>query len=437
MGKKKNKRGTAAGCRITAGAPPATTIEIKEESLDASQSYFSQVPGFEPDSNLDFDQEFGRFASSQNIQPGSQAWREERTNAISHEITFHYSQKVESDDEKELPSSISKRDCDLRTYRNMCREAGLEPLDTIEGCVRNLKSVLINIVDYINAPRLNMPIKVWPPETFESFKRYTLHRDRCIPKDSARGTVLEPLLQVLRRGDAITRYEKHRGIAEQARRDCEDNRRREGRQSLSVVKEESESESRSPSPAVETTSNRHGRHPDLKEDESSPLRAKSARAVAKEEPCSPISEANEESDYDVISISDEESGPLSPSPSPAMRHKTPSPTRPPISFAPLPGSVFDIPSSCQPATKRESSPNSPQRGERAIPSSQKRIKRELSESPRKEYSHRVASDAVEDVNADTVSHKRQRMWEGEKAPIISFRTQSPGFERTPVIWLSP
>ncbi|KAI0489708.1 hypothetical protein F4859DRAFT_164262 [Xylaria cf. heliscus] len=200
---------------------------IKVEAFDASQSYFSQVPNFEPNDNADFDDEFGRFASSQNIVPGSQAWRQKRTDAIRHEMIFHYSQKVESDDE----DSIKGEDEDnvglseeekLKVFQNMCREVHLEPLDTIHGCVSNLKSVLVNIVDYIDARRNARPIKVWGPHEFEEFRRYTLGpRKRIDFKTAESGDgFLAALLQVLKPGNAAKIYQGRRDLAAIAREAC-------------------------------------------------------------------------------------------------------------------------------------------------------------------------------------------------------------------------
>ncbi|KAI3332038.1 hypothetical protein HD806DRAFT_178480 [Xylariaceae sp. AK1471] len=204
---------------------------IKLEPLDASQSYFSQVPNFEPDNKADFDEEFGRFASSQNIAPGSKAWRQQRTDAVRHEMIFHYSQKVESDDDDDDVKKEEENNLDpleekerqmLKTYQNMCREAKLEPLDTIEGCVANLKSVLVNIIDYINAKRNGKPIKVWPPHEFEAFKRYTLDPDRRFHMGTARegDGFLAALLQVLRPPNAADTYQHRRHRAAIAREDC-------------------------------------------------------------------------------------------------------------------------------------------------------------------------------------------------------------------------
>ncbi|KAI0543029.1 hypothetical protein GGR58DRAFT_5500 [Xylaria digitata] len=206
--------------------------QIKAEAFDASQSYFSQLPNFQPNDNADFEDEFGRFASSQNIAPGSRAWRQKRTDAIRHEMVFHYSQKVDSDDEDDtkeededdlgLSREEKERRRKLRIFQNMCREAKLEPLDTIDGCATNLKSALINIVDYIDAKRSGRPIKVWPPHEFEKFRTYSLSDGKRMDlKEAKRGDgLLVPLLQVLSRENAASVYQNHRDRAVVAREHC-------------------------------------------------------------------------------------------------------------------------------------------------------------------------------------------------------------------------
>ncbi|KAI1744186.1 hypothetical protein F4680DRAFT_284259 [Xylaria scruposa] len=194
---------------------------IKVETFSASQSYFSQVPNFKPDDKADFDDEFGRFASSQNIVPGSQTWRQKRTDAIRHEMVFHYSQKayIKEEDEYDLGLSDEEK---LEVFQNMCREVDLEPLDTIHGCISNLKSVLVNIVDYIDAKRNARPIKVWGPHEFEEFKRYTLSPKKRIDQRTAKSGdgLLAPLLQVLRFDNAARVYQGRRHRAATAREDC-------------------------------------------------------------------------------------------------------------------------------------------------------------------------------------------------------------------------
>ncbi|KAI0406090.1 hypothetical protein F4802DRAFT_559297 [Xylaria palmicola] len=222
---------------------------VKDEPFDASQSYFSQIPNFEPDVKADFDEEFGRFASSQNIAPCSKVWRKIRTNAIRHEMMFHYSQDYGSDGEgdvkEEDDDDLGRSNRQLWALQNMCREVGLEPLDTIDGCVSNLKSVLVNIIDYIDARRNARPIKVWDPSEFEDFRKYTLSPGKRIDLEEAKsgdGFVFA-LLQVLNCKDAALVYQSRRDRAVIVREDYV--RRVSGKmadqkpeQRLEVIKEE-------------------------------------------------------------------------------------------------------------------------------------------------------------------------------------------------------
>ncbi|KAJ8123053.1 hypothetical protein ONZ43_g905 [Nemania bipapillata] len=247
---------------------------VKLEAFDASQSYFSQLPDFVPDDAAGFDDEFGRFASSQNIAPGSQAWRQERTNAIRHEVIFHYSQRYASDDDSDddikkedkynmgLSRQERKRMSQLQVLQNMCREVKLEPLDTIEGCRATLKGVLVNIVDYIDAKRSGNPIKVWAPYEFEKFKRYTLSDEKRIDLEEAKSGdgFLVPLLQVLRSSKASTIYQDRRQRAVIAREDytsrvpSNNTNSLKKEERLSVIKEDPEASYRAPEQKSEVIS---------------------------------------------------------------------------------------------------------------------------------------------------------------------------------------
>ncbi len=101
----------------------------------------------------------------------------------------------------------------------MCREVGLEPLDTIDGCVANLKSKLVNIVDYIDAKRHGSAAVVWEPDKFEDFKRYTFAPDKRIDQKEARGGdgFLAALLQNLKGSNAAKTYRRRRDAAAIAR----------------------------------------------------------------------------------------------------------------------------------------------------------------------------------------------------------------------------
>ncbi|KAI0146419.1 hypothetical protein GGR57DRAFT_288733 [Xylariaceae sp. FL1272] len=178
----------------------ADAAKVKVEAPDASQSFFTQVPKFEADPQLSFDDEFHRFASSQNLKLGSKEWREQRTGAISHELKYHYSHCQNTDDEgKDVNEQQSPEQERLVIYQNMCLEAGLIPLGSIEACVTKLKGILVNIVDYIDYKRGLKPIKIWAPKDFYAFRAYSLDPRHRIDLETAKSDeFLAALLQRLR-----------------------------------------------------------------------------------------------------------------------------------------------------------------------------------------------------------------------------------------------
>lgn len=147
-------------------------------------------------------------------------------------MIFHYTQPADADDDdgikKEDDSDLNLPDWEkeqrlqLRAYQKMCQEVNLEPLDTIEGCLANLKSVLVNIPDYIDAKRNKKPIKVWAPHEFEAFQRYTLTPGRRMNlKIASRNSgFLVALLQRLVSKNAGNIYKRRMHEAIRAREDC-------------------------------------------------------------------------------------------------------------------------------------------------------------------------------------------------------------------------
>ncbi|KAI1804267.1 Caulimovirus viroplasmin-domain-containing protein [Daldinia bambusicola] len=168
----------------------------------ASQSYFDQFPDFAPDSSAPFEDEFSRFASSQGLESGSQEYRRQRTKAIRDELKFHYSSQPgdairDLQTIPEFPGRSLSESEKLDIYQNMCREIGVNSQDTIAGCRRALKGVLVNIVDYIDARRIGKPVKIWAWSDFRSFSVYSLQDDKRmdIREAKADGGFLSALLQ--------------------------------------------------------------------------------------------------------------------------------------------------------------------------------------------------------------------------------------------------
>lgn len=169
-------------------------MSIKEEPSDIpmSQSHFAKFDNFTPNDDVSFDDEFARLASSQNWVPGSQIYTQERTIAIRQELQLHYfsQSKLKGDELTEEEQ--------LRGYQSLCREVRIPERDTIAECKKDLKNTLVNIVDLIDARRVQKDVKVW--DDFESFRAYTLQDEHRINMHEAKqdGGYLASLLQRLR-----------------------------------------------------------------------------------------------------------------------------------------------------------------------------------------------------------------------------------------------
>jgi hypothetical protein len=169
-------------------------MSVKEEvsDLPMSQSHFAKFDNFTPNDNVSFDDEFARLASSQNWVPGSQLYTQERTIAMRQELQLHYfSQSKMAGDE------LTEEE-QLRGYQSLCREVRIPERDSIPECKKHLKNTLVNIVDLIDARRVQREVKVW--DDFESFRAYTLQDEHRINMHEAKqdGGYLASLLQRLR-----------------------------------------------------------------------------------------------------------------------------------------------------------------------------------------------------------------------------------------------
>ncbi|KAI0170004.1 hypothetical protein GGR52DRAFT_491732 [Hypoxylon sp. FL1284] len=198
-------------CQLLEDTPEPDEIIVKVEKVSAtmpppsSQSYFDKFPDFQPDVTSSFDDEFDRFASSQGLKCGSKDFRRERTKAIRDELRYHYSSQLSDTPEcaEDIPEltkeDLSKKET-LAIYQNMCREIGVDQGSTIAECRRQLKSVLVNIIDYIDARRVpGKKIVIWDWKDFAKFSAYTLHGNKRIDVEEAKadGGFLSALLQRL------------------------------------------------------------------------------------------------------------------------------------------------------------------------------------------------------------------------------------------------
>ncbi|KAI6081783.1 hypothetical protein F4821DRAFT_18016 [Hypoxylon rubiginosum] len=160
-------------------------------------SFFARFQNFIPNNSTPFDDEFGRCMSSQGIAPRTAKYRRQRTRAIRHEIKLHYSSQQPANDIS-LSQAERKQAQRLEVYQNMCRAVRLPAHATEKACVTALREVLVNIVDYIDAIRMERPVEVWTD--FAAFRKYTLSDDKRFDSHEARadGGFLAVLLRRLR-----------------------------------------------------------------------------------------------------------------------------------------------------------------------------------------------------------------------------------------------
>lgn len=202
-------------------SPSTVPVKFEDDAAlmppPASQSYFDQFPDFKPNATACFDDEFGRFASSQGIVSGSQEYRRERTKAIRDELKYHYSSQPNHvagtpQTIPELRKGDLTEEEKLDIYQNMCREIGVEPQEGIPECRRELKKVLVNIVDYIDARRVpGQKVEIWDWDDFEEFSEYSLqgHKRIDIHIAKADGGFLSALLQKIT-GNGPSRKKRER-----------------------------------------------------------------------------------------------------------------------------------------------------------------------------------------------------------------------------------
>ncbi|RYP10894.1 hypothetical protein DL764_000330 [Monosporascus ibericus] len=194
--------------------PPPPSAQPPSPVQPPPSSFFAQFPDFIPNDSTHFDDEFGRCMSSQGVAPRTTEYRRQRTMAIRHEIKFHYSSQQPSHD-----SSLSQVEREqahrLQIYQNMCRAVGLPVHATESACVAALRTVLVNIVDYIDAMRMRRPVEIWTD--FAAFRDYTLDDDKRFDSREAKadGGFLAVLLRRLRESRGGARKRKRNSVTEE------------------------------------------------------------------------------------------------------------------------------------------------------------------------------------------------------------------------------
>lgn len=114
-----------------------------------------------------FKQHWDEIAASQNLVPGSQAWR-----VWSRVRTVAGSRKL-----REL---FFDGRLELQGFQTLCRRVGISsPADAIHKCRDDIKTKLVNIHDVIDAVENNTDVSVCPSENWDDFKIYTRKPQNC------------------------------------------------------------------------------------------------------------------------------------------------------------------------------------------------------------------------------------------------------------------
>ncbi|KAK1955662.1 hypothetical protein LY78DRAFT_433460 [Colletotrichum sublineola] len=171
----------------------------------ASQSHFATFDNFTPDASASFDHEFARLASSQEWLPGSQQYTRERTIAMREELALLYFPPTPLAINNKRPKRLTEEQ-KLKGYQDLCHKVGLPLGDSIKEYKKNLKSTLVNIIDFINARRTHSAVMVW--QDFNAFRNYTLQDKHQINKEEAKKG--EGLLTSLLQNFGLGRQQKGR-----------------------------------------------------------------------------------------------------------------------------------------------------------------------------------------------------------------------------------
>jgi len=174
------------------------------EPPPASQSHFAKFEDFIPDDGAAFEEEFGRLASSHEFT-------RQRTIAMREELKLHYfSQEAaelsdieEGEDEEDGPetkvttTTLDLAQLKLLGFQKLCEKVGLPAYPTLAECRRQLKTKLVNIIDFIDAHRTAKKVEIW--DDFQAFSEYTWQPEHRIDKKEAKegDGILSGLLQRL------------------------------------------------------------------------------------------------------------------------------------------------------------------------------------------------------------------------------------------------
>ncbi|KAH7391715.1 hypothetical protein BKA66DRAFT_607275 [Pyrenochaeta sp. MPI-SDFR-AT-0127] len=163
---------------------------------------FKQQLNFVPQPTASFNDEFKRFASTQEWESKDHL-RKAKIDAIRDELIHHcLPGGITIDQEDEEEGIILTEGQTLQIYQEMCRLAGKPVHNDIDSCILELKRrPFVNILDFIDTFRTGERVHTF--NDWDKFVKYTFDGRIIDVKYAKENEFLAPLLQNLRKGPGI------------------------------------------------------------------------------------------------------------------------------------------------------------------------------------------------------------------------------------------
>ncbi|THZ82333.1 hypothetical protein D6C84_05874 [Aureobasidium pullulans] len=147
------------------------------ESASIYANYFDRFPAFTQYPRRSIRDEFDRLAKTQNWQP--EETKHQRATCYNEELEGHYASLHIHDKHERL--------------KHLSVELEIEPLDTFIECKKALRKLHVNLVDLMDARRMDK--KVHQFNSLKELSIYSKKTKKIYPQDEAEGDVVEVLLR--------------------------------------------------------------------------------------------------------------------------------------------------------------------------------------------------------------------------------------------------
>ncbi|THX40042.1 hypothetical protein D6D10_03805 [Aureobasidium pullulans] len=156
---------------------PAQSVPMSSTSASIYASYFDRFPAFTQYPRRSIRDEFDRLAKTQHWQP--EETKHQRATCYNEELEGHYASLHIHDKHERL--------------KHLSVELEIEPLDTFIECKKALRKLHVNLVDLMDARRMDK--KVHQFNSLKELSIYSKKTKKIYPQDEAEGDVVEVLLR--------------------------------------------------------------------------------------------------------------------------------------------------------------------------------------------------------------------------------------------------